>query len=253
MTEDRMFQIFLNIHSGLPRQGPGSDASTLKALGLLPQLSATPKVLDVGCGPGMQTIALAEALSKAHITAVDLFGQFLEELKSAAEAAGFGDRIETLQEDMQKLSFPPESFDLIWCEGAAYIMGVEKALKAWQRYLKPEGYVAFTDCVWLTEDPAQEAVEFWQEEYPAMLDVPGNLKLLDDAGYEVLGHFALPDEEWWTHYYSPLEGKLKKAREEYAEDEEGQAVIAMIRREIEMKRKHDDVYGYVFFIARPKA
>lgn len=253
MSEDRMFQIFLDIHRGLPRQGPGSNPSTLKALNAVQGLPEAPHVLDIGCGPGMQTLALAQALPKARITAVDLFPQFLEELQKSAEAEDLSHRITLLQQDMHSLDFPPQSFDLVWCEGAAYIMSVKKALQSWKPLLKPGACIAFTECTWLSDDRPQEVVEFWKDEYPAMRDVAGNLKLLGGCGYEVLDHFALPDEEWWTHYYTPLEAKLKTASGEYAEDEEGKAVIAMINREIDMKRRFPEVYGYAFFIARPKS
>ena len=62
MTDnDRLMEIMLDVHSGLPRQGPGDDESTLRALSLCTELPMRPSVLDVGCGPGMQTIALARS------------------------------------------------------------------------------------------------------------------------------------------------------------------------------------------------
>lgn len=46
---------FFLVHRGLPREGPGNDAATLQALRRLPPLPASPRVLDLGCGPGAQT------------------------------------------------------------------------------------------------------------------------------------------------------------------------------------------------------
>ena len=46
----------------LPQQGPGSDASTLRALRMLGELPDAPRVLDLGCGPGRQTLALARSI-----------------------------------------------------------------------------------------------------------------------------------------------------------------------------------------------
>ena len=75
MTDnDRLMQIMLDVHSGLPRQGPGDDESTLRALSFCTELPMQPAVLDVGCGPGMQTVALARG-TDGTITAVDLFEQ----------------------------------------------------------------------------------------------------------------------------------------------------------------------------------
>ena len=57
--------------------------------------------------------------------------------------------------DMRQLDFEPASFDLIWCEGAAYIMGVEAALRAWRPLLKPGGRLALSEAAWLRPEPAR--------------------------------------------------------------------------------------------------
>jgi hypothetical protein len=43
-------------HRDLPREGPGTDECTQEALRLLPPLPPQPRVLDLGCGPGAQTL-----------------------------------------------------------------------------------------------------------------------------------------------------------------------------------------------------
>jgi hypothetical protein len=58
MTEN----IFWEIHSELPREGPGDNASTGKAFAMLAELPQAPRVLDVACGPGMQTLELVYRL-----------------------------------------------------------------------------------------------------------------------------------------------------------------------------------------------
>jgi hypothetical protein len=42
---------------------------------------------------------------------------------------------------MRDLPFEPGSFDLLWSEGAAHIMGVSEALAAWRPLLRMGGYV----------------------------------------------------------------------------------------------------------------
>jgi len=76
-------EIFYALFSGLPRCGPGSDASTRRAFSLLPPLPPNPKILDVGCGPGMQTLELAR-LAGGTVTAVDNHAPYLEELRRRA-------------------------------------------------------------------------------------------------------------------------------------------------------------------------
>jgi len=57
--DPRLLEVFFDVQRGLPRQGVGDSESTRKALALCSQLPDKPVVLDIGCGPGMQTIVLA--------------------------------------------------------------------------------------------------------------------------------------------------------------------------------------------------
>lgn len=245
----RLFEIFLDVQSGLPRQGPGSDNVTLKALSFCSGLPEKPTILDVGCGPGMQTIALAEA-TNSHITAVDLNQEYLDELKQSAESAGVSKSIEILCQDMCKLDFDEESFDLIWAEGSAYSIGFENALGTWKRFLKPGGYIAASELVWLRPDPPNEVAEFFGKEYPPMTDVDANLTIIKRCGYEIVDHFTLPDSAWWDHYYTPLEAKLTVLYKKYSGDTEALSIIDMTKREIEMRKLFSKWYGYEFFIGR---
>ena len=130
--DERLMEVFFDVQGDLPRQGPGDDASTLKVIALCGELPNAPSILDIGCGPGAQTIALAQALPDAIITAVDIHAPYLDQLRNRAEGT---DRITTKEADMAALPFEPSSFDVLWSEGAAYIMGVGAALKAWRPLL----------------------------------------------------------------------------------------------------------------------
>lgn len=69
--------IFFEIHQNLPREAPGDNASTRQAFSLLTNVPPQPKILDIGCGPGMQTIELAK-LTNGQITAVDTHQPYLD-------------------------------------------------------------------------------------------------------------------------------------------------------------------------------
>ncbi len=253
MDEDaRLFEVFLDVQRGLPRQGPGCDESTLRALSLCAGLPAGADLLDVGCGPGMQTVALARAID-GNVTAVDNNREYLGELEVRAERAGVASRIAILAGDMKALPLAPERFAIVWSEGAAYIMGFEKALVEWRKLLEPGGFVAASELVWLQPGAPTELAGFWRAEYPAMTDVQANLRTIGTCGYDLVGHFTLPDAAWWDHYYTPLEAKLPSLRERYAGDHGAAGVIAATEREIEMRRRFPDWYGYEFFVARKAA
>jgi ubiquinone/menaquinone biosynthesis C-methylase UbiE len=245
----RLFDVFLDVQRGLPRQGPGCRESTLQALALCGALPEQPAVLDIGCGPGVQSVVLAAAC-EGHVTAVDNNEYYLSQLKERAEVTGVADRIEVVNADMNALPFGPGGFDLVWSEAAAYIMGIEAALLAWKRLLEPGGFVAFSELVWLRNDPPREVAEFFGSEYPPMTDVATNAETVRRCGYELAGHFTLPDSAWWDDYYTPLEAKLPALFGKYAEDAEALVVVEAAEREIEMRRRFGDSYGYEFFVGR---
>ena len=151
---------------------------------------------------------------------------------------------------MTALPFPPASFDLVWSEGAAYVMGFGAALAGWRPLLRPGGCIAVSELVWLRPDPPAEAAAFFADEYPPMTDVDANLATVGTCGYDVLGHFALPDAAWWESYYTPLEAKLPALRDRYAGDAVALGVIEATAREIDIRRRFGDAYGYAFFVAR---
>jgi len=224
-------------------------AHTLKALSFCTGLPEKSAVADIGCGPGMQTLALANALD-GHITAVDFYQAFLDDLDKRAKAAHLSEKITTLNGNMNVLPFSEAQFDLIWSEGAAYIMGIEKALTTWKPFLKPGGYIAFTEVAWLQPDPPAAIFDFWHSEYPAITDIQGNLDMIKKCGYEVAAHFVLPDAAWWEDYYTPLEAKLPALDAKYTGNEVAQEILNGTRHEIAMRRQYPQAYSYVFFVCR---
>ena len=249
-SDPRFLNVFFDIHCDLPREGPGSFDSARKALTLMPDLPDNCHVLDVGCGPGRQTIYLAQ-LTNGRITAVDNHQPFLDQLTRSAVEQGLDRRITPLNEDMNHLALPELSFDLIWSEGALYQMGFANGLKSMKRFLRPGGYLAVTEAVWLKDEkPPPEVWEIWEEEYPAITTIEGNTELIREAGYTIIGHFTLPESDWLDEYYAPMEKRLDLLELRYAGDSFALDVIGSSRKEIDDYRKYSDWYGYEFFICR---
>jgi ubiquinone/menaquinone biosynthesis C-methylase UbiE len=249
MNEEKMMQYFFEIHRDLPREGPGDSGSTRRAFSLLTGLPPSPLILDIGCGPGMQTMDLIE-MTDGKIVAVDNHQPFLDQLKASAKEKGVADRITAVNADMAALEFEEKSFDLVWAEGSAYIIGFENALCAFKPFLKTPGYLAATEVAWLKPGPPDALKKFWDEEYPAIQDVDSNLSAVQRAGYEVIEYFVLPESAWWNHYYTPMEERLATLRKESGNDTEALAVVELHEREIDMYRSYSDYYGYLFFVLR---
>jgi len=239
--------IFWELHCDIPREGPGDNASTRNAYALLNNLPEQPRILDIACGPGMQTIELAK-ISTGNILAVDTHQPFLDELNKCASSADLTGRISTRNLSMFELDLEPGSFDVIWSEGAIYILGFERGLREWKALLRPGGYLAVTELTWLKSDPPAEITAYWNENYPSMKAVGDNLAIIQGAGYRQVGHFILPHSSWWDDYYTPLEKRIVMLSEKYRDDEEAMALLRESQRESDLHRKFAEWYGYVFYI-----
>lgn len=245
--------VFFDVHCDLPREGPGDRETVLQALTLVGELPRDARVLDIACGPGGQTIDLAQALPAAEVIAVDLHEPFLRRLEASAKQLDLGKRISVLAGDMQALSPELGMFDLLWCEGAAYIVGLEKALRLWRSFLNPNGRIAFSEPVWLRDDAPPEVRSFWANGYPGMMSLDECRGAIARAGYSLLGDFVLPEKAWWTNYYSPMERRISMLEAKYESDDVALSVVRECSEEIEFYRKFSQYYGYGFLVAAPNA
>lgn len=235
MDRTQQMEFFYEIFdASLPRLGPGSEALTKKALELLlPAVSRR----EGGAGP-------------SRILAMDNHQPFLDELERRAAEAGLSAKIRTSLRDMNSLSPDEGPFDLIWSEGAIFIVGFREGLTAWHSLLTPGGGLAISDVSWLRSDVPDECRQFFGEPYPAMTSVEANLATIESCGYEIVGHFAQPEAAWWKPFYGPLEERLRLMRTRYAEEAQKMAMIEHIQMEIDIYRQYSAYYSNVFYLMR---
>jgi len=238
---------FLEVHQDNPREGPGNFESTKKAFSMLNNLPESPRILDIGCGPGRQTLDLAQ-ISLATIHAMDNHDNYLDNLNKNIQKKHLTNRIYPVKGDMGSLTFEKEYFDIIWAEGSIYIIGFEKGLTLWKSYLKPEGCIAVTEITWLKKDPPAELKHYWDTGYPAMNTIENNLSIIREVGYNLIGHFVLPENAWWDDYYNPIEKKIAHMRPKYVKDPDALEILDAEAQEMEMYRRYSEYYGYVFYV-----
>ncbi|MBK5927289.1 MerR family transcriptional regulator [Rhodobaculum claviforme] len=231
---------FMEVFAGLDWWGPGTAEATRRALAMVPFEPET--ILEIGCGPGMATMTLAEATT-ARITATDTAEVALDKLRARIAEGGFADRIEVQTIDMAAIRAPEPPWDVIWSEGSAYILGVEKALADWRALLRPGGVLVFSDMVWRTDKADDEVRAFWAAEYPAMATPATRVAQSKRAGYRVLGHFDIGREGMET-YYRPLAARLAALEPDLA----GSRVLDDLRREIAVFETGRGQFGYEMFV-----
>jgi ubiquinone/menaquinone biosynthesis C-methylase UbiE len=244
------FDLLVDLHKYNLRQGPGSHEVTKKAIehtGLMGQKNL--EIADIGCGTGGQTLDLARFLD-GKISAVDLFPDFLDVLSVQTAERGLTNRITPIEASMENLPFEDHVFDLIWSEGAIYIMGFEIGIRHWKRHLKSGGILAVSDITWITDSRPRELEQFWKRECPEISTVSSKLEVLKKQGYEILSHFILPEDCWIEHYYQPLQESYQSFLERQEHSQEAMDIIASDKAEFEMYMKYSSYYSYGFYIAR---
>lgn len=243
-------EYFLEIYGCVTRAGPGSYESTRRAYELMSGVPESPRILDVGCGPGVQTVDLLK-ISSGKVLALDFLPLMIERTKSNAELAGVSGRLEVLEQDMKKMDFPSASFDVVWSEGAIYNLGFENGLRKVKNFVRPGGYVTVSEVVWLKPDPPEPVIKFW-EQYPEIDTIENKLKVIDRSGYKREGHFVLPESAWTVDYYDPMESLVAEKSKEWEGISEGLEVIEEAQHEIDIFRKYSSYFGYAFFVmSRP--
>lgn len=237
--------LFFEVFEALPRQGPGTRECAARALAAC-ELPPTPRILDLGCGGGGQTLHLA-SLTEGAIVAVDSHEPLVSKLRAAAEGRGLSDRIDARVADMAAL--PPGAFDLVWSEGALYNLGFPRALDVCAEQLRPGGFLVFTEAIWRSDDPPAPVRAAFAD-YPGMGNAADVRRHLAAGPWELVLAFDLPDAAWWSEFYGPMEARIEALRQEHAEDPTALAVLDQIAAEPQLHRDHARHYAYGCFVAR---
>ena len=104
-----------------------------------------PRVLDLGCGLGASSVALARAYPRATVLGVDLDHASVDDARAAAAEAGLADRVSFVVGDAARLA-PEAPFDLVTIFEALHDMGDPvRALRAARERLADGGSVLVAD------------------------------------------------------------------------------------------------------------
>jgi SAM-dependent methyltransferase len=238
------------LHGELSRGSPARLGFTRRAFQMLTPLDS-PRILDVGCGQGGPTLELAR-LSGGHVTGLDTDLAALHELARRADEEGLSDHIEVVHASMFDMNFADGSFDVIWAEGSMHILGFERSLREWRRFIKPRGFLVVHEMIWLRPDPPTEVENCPELAYPGIRTVPEYIEQVPDHGYDLVGHFTLPDDFWLLDYFDPMVARIRELERKYAEDQAAQRMLDREQRAADLYRKHSRWYGSVFLVMRAR-
>lgn len=249
VINDFNFRLIADFFKDLDRQGPGDKSITDLALKFTGDLPDNPKIADIGCGTGGQTIFLAENLN-GSIIASDIMPEFTEVLREKVNKLNLSDKIEIREESMLDLSLTEQELDLIWAEGSIYNIGYQQGLKEWKKYLKPGGYIAVSEASWFTDSRPEDIEQFWNDNYPEIDTIPNKVKQMQEAGYTPIAHFILPEFCWWNYFNPVSEEFLEQFLQRHNYNDAAKSLTEHFKEETKLYDKYKSYYGYVFYIGQ---
>lgn len=200
---------------------------TRKAFGMIPRLGE-PAIVDIGCGSGVVTVELA-LLSNGRVVGVDIDQRMLERLKRRAEESGLQNRVEAVNCSMHELKFAVDSFDIVWSEGSIFVIGFERGLAQWRRFLRPGGYLVV---------------------HARKIEIDKRIRVISELNYRLVGRFLVPEDAWVNQYYGPLEKRVNSLRERYAGNAGALAFLSTVDEEIEEFRHNPEYHGSMFYVCQ---
>lgn len=234
---------FFTLHKDLPREGPGRPEDVAWALGVA-GVKPGAKVLDAGAGPGADIPALLLATAPGgHVTAVEAHEGFVNQ---AARRWGRDSRVTLVQGDMRDAEGP---FDVIWCAGALYFLGLRDGLDVMRGKLGPGGVLCFSELVYRTDAPAPEIRKALEAEYPDIGTLDRLNGIIEAEGYAIKAQKMLPRASWEA-YFQPLDRRIAQLRPQ------ADAVLSRILDEAEAEaafwRAHNEDFGYALSVVTPR-
>lgn len=169
-----------------------------RALREIVRRDAAQEILDIACGTGDFSIAIARAMaSGSRVTGIDISEGMLSVMRGKLDAEGLGDRVACLQGDCESMPFPGASFDR-----ATVAFGVrnfehrEKCLQEILRVLKPGGKLVILELSVPSNAFARACYKLY---FTHLLPVIGGKVSGDKAAYRYLPASVLhfPGKEEW--------------------------------------------------------
>ena len=200
---------------------------TRKAFESIPKIE-NPNILDLGCGTGVPTLEIAN-LTNGNILAIDSDKECLDWLKQKIKILNYDERISVIHGSVFTVNIPENNYDIILAEGLFNIIGFEKGLLNFSKFLKANGYFMIHD-------------EFQNREK--------KLHIIEEYQFKLVESFILDENIWWNEYYSCLEKKIMDFEKEIANDINSNKVFKREKSEIDMYKKNPLKFRSIYYVLK---
>ncbi len=204
-TEDEMVAYALEIDPAILPFAPelladleelGCDTDAIVELLTPLQLPSTARVLDLGCGKGAASIAVAKELGLS-VLGIELFEPFVSICRHSTQAQGVSHLCSFTHGNILTLVGQLEPVDVVIFAALGDTLGsLEKTVALLRQFVKPKGYIVLSDCFLHSETQASH--ELFQT-YTTHQKTRERLTSLGDT---ILAEIQEDDEEEKAHHTS---------------------------------------------------
>jgi ubiquinone/menaquinone biosynthesis C-methylase UbiE len=138
---------FMSIHVGFNMLHPGGLKSTLDLLEGL-QINNSHKVLDIGCGRGVNSVLMAKKYG-CKVVGIDIIEESIEKAKKFAKRKGVEELVEFRVADAQNLPFEQDEFDITIAQAMLILVeNKQKVISEAIRVTKDGGKSGWLELSW---------------------------------------------------------------------------------------------------------
>lgn len=209
----KLIEMFNTVAAGYDNHALRFFPASAKNLAAMLNLRGDEHVLDVACGTGHASLALATMLPRGRVTAIDFSSGMLAQARRKAADGKIGN-IDLVEGDMQALGYD-QKFDVAVCAfGIFFVMDMETQLAHIASAIRPGGKVAITNFCENYFSPYKElffdriasfGVQNPPQAWRRIAHEEGCRQLFESAGLsnvrvetKEVGYFLDSAEEWWS-------------------------------------------------------
>lgn len=201
---------------------------TRKAFALLPPVDR-PRILDIGCGQGLQTMELAR-LGGGEVVGIDIDETALAYFKTRLAQSDVRSRVTVRRCSLFDSGLPEGSFNILWEEGVLHLLEPARSFAACSRLLVPGGFLVMHETLEWFEAASQRLPEW---------------------GLVFLDRHRLPRHFWWTEYGAALESRVQTVRKSHG-DAARSPELTRYANEAAMIKADPDHFDCGFFILQKR-
>jgi ubiquinone/menaquinone biosynthesis C-methylase UbiE len=208
-----LIETFNTVSEGYDDRALRFFPESAKNMAALLRLRGDERVLDVACGTGHATLALAGLLPRGQVTAVDFSAGMLNQARQKAASLNIRN-VEFLERDMQDLRFPEGTFDAAICAfGIFFVMDMETQLAHIASMIRPGGRIMISNFQESYFDPMKDlfirklatyGVQNPPQAWKRIAREAGCRQLFETAGLtnirieqKNVGYYLESADEWW--------------------------------------------------------